>query len=85
MPYFVKDAEFELDPEEFVEECTEEDIKELVSILKETYPEHLSPNYYNLSLGEQEFELMINSLHGKWNMLSAEEEEFIRKVAKKFL
>ena len=37
MPYFVKDAEFELDPEEFVEECTEEDIKELVSILKETY------------------------------------------------
>ena len=86
MPYFEKEAEFEIDPEEYLDQCSGDDIKELVSILKDTYPEYLDANYYNsFSVGEQEFENTLNALHGKWNSLTTEEEQLVRSVAKRFL
>lgn len=79
-------VEHEVTPQEFLEECTDSEIEELVDLLKLDYPEFLDRNFLERrSVGEQEFEAMVNSLHGKWNMLSSEEEETIRAVAKKFL
>lgn len=88
MPIFTENVDFDLQigPQEFLEQCTDEDIEELVSLLKENHPEYLDSEYLaQRSVGEQEFEATINALHGKWNMLSSEEEEAIRNVAKRFL
>lgn len=87
MPTFEQATFVEVDvtPQEFLDECTEEDLTELVHLLKEEYPEYLDSNHHTRSIGEQEYEAMINALHSKWNMLSSEEEEAIRAVAKRFL
>jgi len=87
MPTFEQSTivEMDLTPEEFYDECTKEEVEELVELIKEDFPEMFSLQPNNLHAAESEFELMINALHGKWNMLTTEEEESIRNVAKKFL
>lgn len=89
MPNFEQATFVEVDvtPEEFLDECSDEEIKELVDLLKSDYPEFLDidERLERRSIGEREFEDTINALHNKWNMLSTEEEETIKNIAKRFL
>lgn len=88
MPIFEQATivENEVTPQEFLDECTQDELDELVNLLKDDYPEYFDSEQSNKqSVGEQEFETMLNVLHGKWNMLSAEEEESIKNIAKRFL
>jgi hypothetical protein len=38
----------------------------------------------DMSAGEHAFENQLDKLHGKWNMLTKEEEEAIYSIAKRF-
>lgn len=85
MPTFNKYVD--VDPEEFLEKCTDENVRELVELIKSEYSGFLGINEQRnrWSIGEQEFESCLYALHGKWNMLTSEEEQIVKSIAKRFV
>ena len=88
MPYFEYNGEIDIDIDEFLNACTTSEVKELIQVLVEN--EHLPKSVLNIistnNIGvvESEFEDALNKLHGKWNVLTKEEEEVIIKISKRF-
>lgn len=67
--------------DDFVNECSPEEIYELIRELKDGgyLQNYLNPNIR--AFGEIEFEKALFKLHDKWNMLSNTEENLIKKIA----
>lgn len=85
MPYFDQ----EIDVSDFLYECNERDIKEIIDSLIDDghLPESVrrkSNSSVQLSAAETEFEDALYKLHGKWNNLTSEEEQTIINISKKF-
>lgn len=84
MPSFYADVEVEVD--EFVNNCSKREIKELVKYLHEEG--HLNENKIpteNMSLLDQEWAKVLDKLAGRTRLqLSNEEEEIIKKIANRF-
>jgi hypothetical protein len=71
--------------ESFLNNCDPVDLQYLVQWVKDanmiTQRDFLDRA---MSAGEHEFENQLDKLHGKWNVLTKEEEECIYKIAKRF-
>jgi len=86
--FYVEDIDIE--PYEYVSQCSYSDIKELISELVDAG--HLPPSIRNMvSKKEKEkpgfhpsegiYESALDKLHGKYSVLTQEEEEIILKIA----
>ena len=86
MPSFYVD-DIDIDPSEFVDSCSRNEIKELISALVSNgyIPEvTLQDNDARVSVSEQEYLDALGKLNNKWNRLSNEDTDFIINLAKKF-
>lgn len=88
MPYFDYEGDIHVDVDDFLNACDSKEIKELIQALIDDG--HL-PNSVSITTGligcgvaESEFEDALGKLHGKWSVLSKEEEEVIVKISKRF-
>lgn len=89
MPYFEYDGEVEVDVDYFLSSCNSSEIKEIIQAL--VNDGYLPKSVLGIENGnnsngvaELEFEDALDKLHGKWNVLSREEEEAIIKISKRF-
>ncbi len=77
MPTFTVDVK----PQEFLNSCSSHEKEKLTRLLEiEVTDEPVTYRSYD----EEQFEIALVSLHGKWNMLTLAEEEAIKVIAKKF-
>jgi hypothetical protein len=86
MPYITKyqDVEMDIEIEEFVDECTTGEINILIKYLKKEG--HLNSDEFNANetLLDIEWAKIIKKISGNNRLrLSIEDEEIIRKIAKK--
>ncbi len=89
MPEFT--TEVDIDPSEFVDSCSQREIKRLVEILEEDG--HIQPSEETTSknkgvrrpnINDQIFWGSLDKLSKCRDLLTLEEEEYINKLAKKF-
>jgi hypothetical protein len=86
MPYIEQD----IDVEDFLYACRSRDIDELIDALIEEghLPKSVKRTKHTDTTGasapECEYEEALDRLHGKWNMLSADEEQTIISISKRF-
>ena len=87
MPTFYAE-DIDIDPEEFLSSCNTSEKEELIKALiedgylKKDCREGFEDQKYSVS--EAFYQEALNKLHGKWNMLTKEEEETILNIAKRF-
>ena len=85
MPTFYGE-DIDVDVDEFLSACDSGEIKELINSLIDDG--HISKSqvesHKEMCATEQIFEEHLDSLHGKWNRLTKEEEEIIMVIAKRF-
>ena len=86
MPYLhVEDVH--IDIEDFVSECSNAEIEELIEVLiEEGFISDMAKQIDSTKFGisEAQYEEALRKLHGKWNNLTSEEESLIIELAKKF-
>lgn len=85
MPYFTSEAEYDIEPYEFVDACTKKEIDKLIKCLQNEGYLSVHGLSYNLSIPEQEYEEVVNALHGKYQSLTKTEEEILKALAQRFL
>lgn len=85
MPTFECDNIY-ITPEEFVSSCSKIERNKLINVLKEYGYIIVDTSNGNdrITNLEETFENHLDSLRGKWNRLTQEDEETILKIAKKF-
>lgn len=85
MPTFYAE-DIDIDVDEFLSSCSSDEIEEIIEALIEDgyISKQHREKYASLSATESEFEEALNKLHGKWNMLTQEEEQAILKIASRF-
>lgn len=82
MPEF--EAELDVDPAEYVDCCSDKEKRELVTLLLQQGYGLTTESPKGNCISEREFEEHLNALSGKWNLLTLEEEQTIKNVAKRF-
>lgn len=89
MPYFDYDGEIHIDVNQFLSAIDVREKNKLIEklitdgdIKRITLKTMSAKN--RISIPESEFEESLDKLHGKWCILSKEEEEIIIKMAKRF-
>ena len=84
MPNF--DANVDIDVDDFISNCSEREIKELIGVLKGDG--HL-PNYFptneKMSFLEESFVKKMSELASQYTRISLEDEEVLEKLFKKYL
>jgi hypothetical protein len=84
MPNF--DANVDIDVDDFISNCSEREIKELITTLKDNG--HLS-NYFptneKMSFLEESFVKKMSELSSQYTRISLEDEEVLEKLFKKYL
>jgi hypothetical protein len=85
--FYVEDVDIDID--EFVSKCSNSEIEDLIdSLIDSGYLPRSARNNFSLkepiSISESFYEDALDKLHGKWNMLSQEEEQLILNIAKRF-
>lgn len=86
MPSFYVD-EMDIDVGEFLDACSKKEITELVEYLIEDgylSPKSVVGKQEPKSMLEQEWDEVVDKIQENRLMLTAEEEEIIRKIAKRF-
>jgi hypothetical protein len=88
MPSFSPD-DFDVDVDDFLDECSESDIRDIIDYLIEndyisSEHKHSFKNDSNICAAESMFEDEISKLHNNWNRLTAEEEQTILNITKRF-
>ncbi len=83
MPYFTPD-DFDIDPFEFVDSCSKQEIKQLIEALIDDG--HLAGNVLQksttqISLNEEMFLEALDKISDRYVSLTSEEEELIIKIA----
>jgi len=83
MPSFSESVDIDIDAFEYLRECSKDDIDDVIAYLvkKKHIP---SQSDKDISIPEQLFEEALNKIHGKWNRLTAEEEQMIYRISNKF-
>jgi len=76
-------SDIDIDPSEYIDSCSTSELRELVDILKEEYPE-LFYVKDNQNLNDKMFSELLSKLSKNRLFLSNEEIEFITKIANKF-
>lgn len=87
MPYFDYDGSVDVDIDDFLTACSSSEINDLIDALEEDgyiKPSQRILDDPKVSAPEQLFEEALDKLHGKWNMLTKEEEQIIMLLANKF-
>lgn len=84
MPKFYTDSEINLEVDEFLDECSDSEINEVIQYLIRVNSIPPISTHNRISVAEAEFENAVNKLHGEWNRLSKEDEETIKRIASKF-
>lgn len=88
MPTFYEEAEFDIEPYEYVSSCSKREIKELIEELVDSG--HLSRSAIQLKTGDtpsildMEWDDICYKIQNNRLNLSNEEEELIRKISKRF-
>jgi hypothetical protein len=90
MPEFFYEGYTDVLVHEFLSNCDSSDITDIIDTL--ITDGHIKSNQRlskasgsnGLSAPEQIFEDALDKIHGKWNMLSKDEEEMIMALAKRF-
>jgi hypothetical protein len=86
MPYFDQ----QIDVDEFLYGCSKSEIQEVIDTLIESGNLPKSVKQINqsensgASASEMQYEEALDKLHGKWNMLSSDEEQTIINISKRF-
>ena len=91
MPTFYVD-EIDIEPYEYVESCSKKERKELIEELIESG--YLPPSVKNFGEPDEKkngfhpaefmYESALDKLHGKYTVLTKEEEDIILKIANRF-
>ena len=72
--------------ESFLSKCDDVDIEVIIEHLMDSgYLPKALKQRLNASAGEIYFEQALDKIHGKWNQLSEEEEDFIMKLSERFV
>jgi hypothetical protein len=84
MPTFTDHVDIDVDVFEFLSECDGHDIDKVIRYLVKH--KHIPQVELDTdkSAPEQLFEQALTKIHGKWNVLTAEEEQVIYNIAKRF-
>jgi len=88
MPSFSPD-DFDVDVDDFLDECSESDIRDIIDYLIDndyisSEHKHSFEDDSNVCAAESMFEDEISKLHNNWNRLTAEEEQTILNITKRF-
>ena len=84
MPNF--DANVDIDVDDFISNCSEREIKELITTLKDNG--HLSNDFLineKMSFLEESFVKKMSELSSQYTRISLEDEEVLEKLFKKYL
>lgn len=90
MPSFIHydievDVDVDVDVDEFLEECDNEEINQVIEWLTENdYLVNLKPTTSGMSIDEGEFQEALHKLSENKISLSKEEENIILNIAKRF-
>lgn len=80
------DVDVDISVDEFLKECDEEDIEEVLDFITENWPAKITrimTMVQNCCAAESEFEEAVNKLHHSWKRLSGTEEKTILDIAKR--
>jgi len=85
---FSSSIEIDIEPSEFVDNCSRSEIKELIEIL--VNERHLPKSVLrklNISYSrlEEEFSDKLDELSKKYHSISSEDEEILNKIFKKYI
>jgi hypothetical protein len=85
--FYIEDVDIDID--EFVSKCSNSEVKDLIdSLIDGGYlPRSVRNTAISegpISVSESFYEDALDKLHGKWNMLSQEEEQLILNIANRF-
>lgn len=84
MPTYYDDYN-NISPEEFINDCSPREIEELIdALVDDGYVIRRKGSHKKNSVPEDIFEKELNKLHGRWNMLTTEEENLIYKITNRF-
>jgi hypothetical protein len=78
------DADFDITVDEFLDGCSINELERVVDLLEESGYAKKPIDLTRTSASEQFYEAALDKLHGNWNRLSKEEEDFIIKLGNKF-
>jgi hypothetical protein len=84
MPRFYEETEFDIDPCDFLDDCSSGEIEEIIEYLEENG--HLK-NHSSIDKGkgmgilEEEFQKKIQKISESRHILTLEEEEVIKKIS----
>ena len=86
MPDFDYNGDVEVNVDDFLSGCDNDDMEEIIDALIEDGYIKPSARIHDseMSAPEQIFEEALSKLRGKWNQLSKSEEEIIMALAKRF-
>ena len=84
MPYFDYFGDFDVSVDEFLSACNKRDINDIITALREDGHLKNELEISKMSIPEQLFEEQLVKLHGKWALLTKEEEEMIVNISKRF-
>jgi hypothetical protein len=85
MPKFSDDLTINVPVDEFVFQCSESEIDELIELLYEEYEEKFtSPPNNPTSPLQNSFDTMLGNISKNYYLLSNEEIEFIEKLSRKY-
>lgn len=86
MPRFSSNDDIVIDVDDFISECNEIEIEEVIQNLRDSgYIKEKDLFPEPLSIIETIFEENLNKLHGKFHSITSEEEELIMKIASRFI
>jgi len=88
MPKFEIDTfnYIEIDPKDYVRECSDREIADVIEALVDEGHLPNSVNYmynHDYSISEMDFENALNNLHGKYQSLTSEQEQLIIDLSRK--
>lgn len=74
------DAEVEISPDDFLYECSTEELKEICTILQTQYPEYYFGNILTNSISDAVMKIYRNT-----HQLTSSEDKIIEQIAKRFI
>jgi hypothetical protein len=90
MPYFNYDGDISVDPDDYIDNCSEDEIEELIQYLvnkKHLPPSIIEGKYISTqtqSVLEEEFGKTMSKIVSNRLQLTNEEDEILRKIASRF-
>ncbi len=85
MPRFNQDVDIDIDPSEYLDYCSNEELQEIYDILKEEYGPIIDDKSKIIrSESHRKFLKNLDVLEDAWDSVSKEDAEIISVIAKKY-